>query len=355
MSDKYVVPAPAGIQIYGHTETKMDTGLRRYDGRRSPTPFQATFCVTLLLILTLLSAANARPLTIAYPSTTWNTSLPLSMAREFNMFASEGLEVAPVYIRGGPVVIAALISGDVDMAIMAGTTAVTSISRGADLVVVGGHTAQIDQVLMGAKGVSKLADLKGKVIGVTGSGGVTEFATVEALARNGLVRDKDYKILYAGTSPTRVRALETGVVQAAPFSATETVLMERQGFPVIMEIGKALPEFPFVVVVAHRLKLKAKSAEITALLRALKSSMSLIQSDREKVVAAAARKEPGSDISVLRKSLSYTADTYSILLTKKNIDALLYAAKIVPSADKATGTEKYFTDEFILKANAGLR
>ena len=267
MSEKYVVPAPAGIQIYGHTETKMDTGLRRYDGRRSPTPFQATFCVTLLLILTLLSAANARPLTIAYPSTTWNTSLPLSMAREFNMFASEGLEICASYIRGGPVVIAALISGDVDMAIMAGTTAVTSISRGADLVVVGGHTAQIDQVLMGAKGVSKLADLKGKVIGVTGSGGVTEFATVEALARNSLVRDKDYKILYAGTSPTRVRALETGVVQAAPFSATETVLMERQGFPVIMEIGKALPEFPFVVVVAHRLKLKAKSAEITALLQ----------------------------------------------------------------------------------------
>jgi len=65
--------------------------------------------------------------------------------------------------------------------------------------------------------------------------------------------------------------------------------------------------------------------------------------------------EPGSDISVLRKSLSYSADTYSILLTKKNIDALLYAAKIVPSADKATGTEKYFTDEFILKANSGLR
>ena len=60
--------------------------------------------------------------------------------------------------------------------------------------------------------------------------------------------------------------------------------------------------------------------------------MSLIQSDREKVVAAAARKEPGSDISVLRKSLSYTADTYSILLTKKNIDALLYAAKDCPRA-----------------------
>jgi len=271
----------------------------------------------------------------------------------YSAVASRTREIATLRalgFRGGPVVIAAMISGDVDLAIMAGTTAVTSISRGADLVIVGGHTSQIDQVLIGAKGVAKLADLKGKVIGVTGSGGVTEFATVEALARHGLVRDRDYKLLYAGTSPTRVRALETGVVQAAPFSATETVLMERQGFPVIMEIGKALPEFPFVVIVAHRQRLKAKAAEITALLRVLKSSMTLIQNDREKVLAAAARKDPGSDIAVLRKSLSYSADTYSIVLTKKNIDALLYAAKI-----PATGAEKYFTDEFIVKANAGQR
>jgi ABC-type nitrate/sulfonate/bicarbonate transport system substrate-binding protein len=203
---------------------------------------------------------------------------------------------------------------------------------------------------MGAKGVSKLTDLRGKVIGVTGSGGVTEFATVEALARNGLVRDKDYKLLYAGTSPTRVRALETGIVQAAPFSAKETVLLERQGFPMILEIGKALPEFPFVVIVAHRQKLKAKPAVITGLLRGLRNSMTLIQNDREKVLAAAARKEPGSDISVLRKSLSYSADTYSIALTKKNIDALLYAAKISASQDKPANVERYFTDEFIAKA-----
>ena len=166
------------------------------------------------------------------------------------------------------------------------------------------------------------------------------------------MRDKDYKLLYAGTSPTRVRALETGMVQAAPFSATETVLMERQGFPVIMEIGKALPEFPFVVVVAHRQTLKTKTPEITGLLRGLRSSMSLIQNDREKVIAAAARKEPGSDISVLRKSLSYSADTYSIVLTKKNIEALLYAAKIPVSQDKSSGAEKYFTDEFIAKASS---
>ena len=58
-------------------------------------------------------------------------------------------------------------------------------------------------------------------------------------------------------------------------------------------------------------------------------------------------KEPGSDISILRRSLGYTVDTYSIALTQRNIEALFHAAKINPAPD---GTAKFFTDEFLLKA-----
>jgi hypothetical protein len=67
-------------------------------------------------------------------------------------------------------------------------------------------------------------------------------------------------------------------------------------------------------------------------------------------VAAAAKKNPGSDINILRRSLSYTVHTYSIALTKRNIEALLYAAKINPATDRPGGVEKFFTDEFLLKA-----
>ena len=131
--------------------------------------------------------------------------------------------------------------GDADFAVIAGVTAVTSIQRGADIVIVGGHTAYIDQVLIGAKGVTRLSELKGKVVGVTGSGGVTEFATVEALARKGLLRDKDYTILYSGNSPARVNALENGLIQAGAFSAIEKVVMEQKGYPLLLETGKTIP------------------------------------------------------------------------------------------------------------------
>jgi ABC-type nitrate/sulfonate/bicarbonate transport system substrate-binding protein len=101
--------------------------------------------------------------------------------------------------------------------------------------------------------------------------------------------------------------------------------------------AKHFPSFPFVVVVANRQKLKSKPAEIVSLLKGICNSIDLIQSDGEKVLAAAAKKEPCSDINVLRRSLSYTVHTYSNALTKRNIEALLYAAKISPAADRRNG------------------
>jgi len=298
------------------------------------------------------SSAHAKTITVAYPSPSWNTSLPVSTARDFGIFAAEGLDVRPVFVRGGPVVMAALLSGEADYAIMAGVTAVTSIARGADVVVVAGHTAYIDQVLVGAKSIAKLGDLKGKVVGVTGAGGITEFATVEALARKGLVRDKDYSVMYAGNSPARVNALESGVIHAGAFSANEKVVMEERGFPLLLETGKTLPEFPFMVVVTYRQKLKNNPNEVVAFLRALRTAMNVIQTSKDKVIAAAAKKDPNANVNVLRKSLDYTLDSFSIALAKKNIQALVGAARLNVNLDVPGATEKFFVDEYLLKLGA---
>jgi NitT/TauT family transport system substrate-binding protein len=311
------------------------------------------FLALVSLMLTLqwfvVGAAVAKTINVAYPSPSWNTSLPVSMAKEFGLFTAEGLEVQPVYVRGGPVVMAALLGGDADFAVIAGVTAVTSIQRGADIVIVGGHTAYIDQVLIGAKGVTRLGELKGKVVGVTGSGGVTEFATVEALARKGLLRDKDYTILYSGNSPARVNALENGLIQAAAFSAIEKVVMEQKGYPLLLETGKTIPEFPFMVIVTSRQKIKAHPSEIMAFLRAVRNSMNLIQTNKEKVIGAALKKDPNANVAVLRKSLDYTVDSFSINLAKKNIQALVNAAKLGVNLDAPGATEKFFLEDFMNK------
>src|SRR5262249_441599 len=185
------------------------------------------------------------------------------------------------------------------------------------------------------------------------SGGVTEFATVEALSRRGLVRDKDYTIMYAGNGPARVNALENGVIHAGAFSAIEKVIMEQRGFLLLLETGKAIPEFPFMVILTSRKKIRAMEAEVEAFLKAIKNSMSFIQSNKEKVIASAVKKDPTSNVNVLRKSLDYTVDSFSISLGKKNIEALVNAAKLGVSFEAAGGADRFFVDEFVNKLTHG--
>lgn len=138
-----------------------------------------------------LKNAAAKSLTFAYQTPTLSGTLPIMTGLDLGFFAAEALEVKAVYVRGGPTAIAALISGDVDYALVAGVPAVRAIAQGAPLVIVGGCQPYVDYTLIGAKGISSLSDLKGKWVGVTGAGGIAEFAAVEGLARNGFVRDRD--------------------------------------------------------------------------------------------------------------------------------------------------------------------
>jgi ABC-type nitrate/sulfonate/bicarbonate transport system substrate-binding protein len=196
---------------------------------------------------------------------------------------------------------------------------------------------------------TKLSDLKVLVVGVTGSGGVTEFATVEALARKGFVRDKDYTILYSGNSPARVNALENGFDPGCRLLRNQKVMMEQKGLSLDLGDGQNDSEFPFMVIVTSRQKIKSNPTEVVAFLRAVRNAIHLIQNSKEKVIAAASKKDPGANVNVLRKSLDYTVDSFSITLGRKNIEALITAAKLGVNLEASGAMDRFFVDDFMTK------
>ena len=309
-------------------------------------------CLLALLIVAFArEALEAKSITFAYQTPTLTSTLPLIVGMDLGFFAAEGLEVKPVFITGGPTAIAALIGGDVDYTLVAGVPAVRAIAQGAPLTIVSGCQPYIDYTLIGAKGVTTLSDLKGKVVGVTGAGGIAEFASVEGLAKKGLVRDRDYKILYGvGNSPARAQALEAGRIQASPFSFMEKLELERKGFPVLFDIGQVMPRFPFVVILSSRRKAEADPEGATALLRGLRRSMELLKTDKEKVIAAGVRKGTFGDPGTIRKVVEHFSDLYSVSITKEDIEALIIAARIEAEAKRLGGAEKFFIGSYAAKA-----
>lgn len=314
------------------------------------------FGIVLLICLTLIAAgwitsAKAKPVTLAYQTPTLSGILPSFAGAEMGSFTAEGLELRQVFVRGGPTATAALISGDVDFALISGVASVRAIVQGAPLIIVGGSQPYMDYTLIGAKGIATLDDLKGKVVGVTGAGGVAEFASVEGLARKGMMRDRDYKILYGvGNSPARAQGLEAGRMQASPFSFMERVDLAQKGFPILMDIGKVISGFPFVVIVSSRKKAETDPEGTTAFLRAMKRGMDLIRTDKEKVIATVAKKGTYGDPPTIRKVVEQFAGLYSISITKDDIEALIGAARIEAEAKKFGGPEKFFIGTFAAKA-----
>jgi NitT/TauT family transport system substrate-binding protein len=193
-------------------------------------------------------------------SFSWNSALPGAVALRKGYYKEQGLALESIFIRGGPAAIAALVSGDADFGSIGGAQAIMrSRARGLDVVIIGSISNAVNYVVIGAKGVKSLADLKGKIVGVTGAGAFSEFAMQTYLKRNKLEPGKDVTLRAVGNTTMRAVALENGLIAAAPFSPDDAVRLIAKGYPMIVNLGEALP-IPETIIVA-RTELLAKYPE----------------------------------------------------------------------------------------------
>lgn len=322
-----------------------------YWNRRSLAAF-LLFAITAFGGQAVLAAAKT--VHFAYNTPTLSGTLPVVVGQDFGFFAAEGLDVKTVFIRGGPTAMAALVGGSVDYTFVAGVAAVRAIAQNAPMLIISGMQPYMDYTMIGAKGITAVNDLKGKTVGVTGPGGIAEFASVEGLAKKGLVRDRDYKILYGvGNSPARAHALESGKIHASPFSFLERLELEKKGYPTLFDIGEVIPGFPFVVIAAGRQKIDGDPEGIVALLRALNRGLDFLKRNPDRVADAVIKKNTFGDPATVRRVVNQFSGLYSTSITRENIESLIAATRIEADAKKLGGPEKFFTRQFLLKAARG--
>lgn len=302
----------------------------------------------LFLILTGISAraAELRDITIGLVSPNISTQLPIVVAQQSGFFKDEGLNVHSVTIAsGGTLMVAILTSGHADLVVSGVAAIMRAIERGAPVTVVAGFQNKIDFALIGSKQIARLADLKGKTVGVTSVGSFSEFAVLEAMRRRGLTRDKDYKLLAAGSTFLRIGALKGGKVDAIPLSSGERHTLEDEGYPVLMEIGQVVPEIPLAVLVAAKQFAAKDPDSVIRLIGALAKSIQLIKSNPEKALQMAAGKLRGNP-DTQRRALSYFAQDLGVEIERANIVALLAALGIKGEP------ERFFDRTFLARATA---
>jgi NitT/TauT family transport system substrate-binding protein len=171
--------------------------------------------VVSLMVLASMNAAAQEKISISYSSTD-STSQAWNIAYDAGFFKKHGLDVELVYIGSAPIGVTAIIAGDIQVGNIAGSAVASTAVRGADVVSVGCVINVLAHELVVTDSIRSAEDLKGKSIGISRYGSVSDVAARELLKQLGLKPMEDVKILQVGSSADRAAGFNRGLIAGFP-------------------------------------------------------------------------------------------------------------------------------------------
>ena len=191
-------------------------------------------------------------ITVGYAAISPRTT-PLIIAQEQGLFAKHGIEARLVLIKGAPILVASLISGDIEVGYTGGTAVVGAASQGVYLKILASVSSTLTHTLMASPNIKTAENLRGKSFGIQSIGGSTWMHTMLALEHVGLDPKRDnINLLIIGDSVLIGQALEAGRVDAAVLDGTLVRRLKSKGFSAIADLQPArIPMLNQAIVVSQ--------------------------------------------------------------------------------------------------------
>src|SRR6185295_9609825 len=139
------------------------------------------------------------------------------VAGEARLFQKNGIDAEVLYLESA-LVRSALLTGDIAMGGMSGTTMAAPRLQGADPILIASFLNSLQYRLVARPEIRTVGDLKGKRVGVAGFGLGAHRGAQIMLAKLGLNPDTDVTMLQIGGDPTRLAALLAGTIDASVFN-----------------------------------------------------------------------------------------------------------------------------------------
>ena len=117
---------------------------------------------------------------------------PIWIAKDLGFFEKNGLDVDPVLIQSGPRSVSALLSGEMPIINTGANSAIAANLGGTkEPVVIATFYNTLVFSVVGRPDITNIIRLKGKVLGVTQLGSLSDFTARLVLAQAGLVPQRD--------------------------------------------------------------------------------------------------------------------------------------------------------------------
>lgn len=202
----------------------------------------------------LAQARGLRKVQVGVPAISMGNII-IYFTKEAKIFEKYGLDVEPVAVAGSGIASKALISGSVLISPIATPTVMTAVLAGSDMVILAHTMPGVIQSLMVRPEIKRDEDLKGKTIGVTTFGSLTDFLVKYLARQKKLVPDKDFALLQIGTDSDRFLALQQGRIQGATLSHPNFIFAQRAGFHVLWDFFRDV-DYPWSEIATTRTQIK---------------------------------------------------------------------------------------------------
>lgn len=292
-------------------------------------------------------AQEPKKIKIGYPAIAYN-QVQIWVAKDAGFFRKYGLDAEIVFFRGGQMATQALVAGDPPIVNIG--TVVQANLQGHDVVLIASSENSYSYSVVARPGITRIEQLKGKRLGVSGFGSASHNASLIVFKRFNLEPNKDVALVVAGPTSERLSAVEAGRIDATVVTPPELPRARKQGLVEVydmLELGLEVQGNGFAT---SRWFIKSQRDAVLSALKGYVEAIHFIHRHRDEARKIIAKHLRLNDAEVI--DATYAAFVKTVAKkpypTLKGIQFLLdeIAAKM-PNAK--TAKPEQFVDLFLLQ------
>jgi NitT/TauT family transport system substrate-binding protein len=279
------------MNLYGHSQaliedrrysssrsTHRNKGLSVFDWGRGRLFFQKPLAMAVTVLLLSSAEVFGQSIKLGYAALSAG-QVSAWMAKEGGYLSKYGIEAELIYIPA--VATQALIAGEIQLAQVTGVSTAGAILAGADVKIIASSLNRLVGFIYARPEIKSPEQLKGKKLGISRFGALSDTAAAIFLERYGLKRGTDVAIIQLGGLPEIVTAMDKGLIEAGFASPPNSSRAKRLGMRELFDIDALGLELQQTCITVTTKYLRERRPVVKSFVQAYAEGLHRFHTDRD--------------------------------------------------------------------------
>ena len=265
------------MNFYDHRQTLLEDRITAR--RRGRLFFRKPLALALTVILLNSAEVFAQSIKLGYAALVASQVAPW-IAKEGGYFSKHGIEAELIYIPATTAT-QALIAGEIQLAQVTGVSTAGAILSGAEVRIIASAQNKLAGSIYARPEIKSPEQLKGKRLGISRFGALSDTAAAIFLERFGLKRGTDVAIIQLGGLPEIITALERGAIQAGFANPPQTSRARRLGMRELFDLNTLGLELQQTCITVTAKYLRERRPTVKSFVQAYAEGLHRFMTDRD--------------------------------------------------------------------------